>query len=995
MKFNLKTDNYRNFSVFKDNVLQPRAYFIPFNSENEIASTNIKTERYSSSMVTVLSGDWGFRYFSKVSDMPDEIDTDNFEFDTVKVPSTWQHTGYEPPYYLNTRYQFKPKPPHIPADCPVGIYYKQIDVDDMDANYVITFLGVAGALDLFVNGKYVGYSEGSHNTSEFELNEFLVSGKNEIFVVNHKWSNGTYLEAQDMFRCNGIFRDVLLTKTGNNSIYDFEAKTSINDDLTYNLSVVPALKLTDDCTFTATLIDNGEVVASKSVNVSSTQIDKIDFDSLAVKEWNAEIPNLYDLVLTLSCKGEVVEIIRRPIGFKDIKIKGNVFTFNRQIIKLLGVNHHDTNSKTGYVMTIDDMEKDIQIFKDYNVNCVRTSHYPPDPAFLDLCDAYGIYVVDEADIETHGCETEYHRPGACSHNSKWAEHYWDRVYRMFQRDKNHPSITMWSLGNEAHGFKNQDYCYNNLKQLTPIPIHYEAVCRTRRWAYDVVSQMYPWHNRVRKIAAGKGLPKKYYTKPYYMCEYAHAMGLGAGDLEEYVSLFYKADNLMGGCIWEFVDHAIYHENGEFKYTYGGDHGELKHDSNFCVDGLFFPDRTPHAGAIQMKYCYRPVRASKEGKGEYAFFNHQYFANAEFTVKWQTLKHGGEVVGEGAFDINIKPQDTHKVSVNTNDADVVIFAYYNGEFEVAKEQFVLNNKVAKVKRESKATPVVRESQGKLFIGFDNGEIIFNTNTGFIESYIKNGVQFLNKAPFANFTGIGTDIYRAPIDNDMYLKKVWSRLKMETENFVLCHKKPYKTDDNCIVLENIYKIRTVATKNLCKVKIEYKIYNDGSIKVEQECISSKNIMYAPRFGAMFEMPKQFDNVKYYGLGDRENTSDFKEHAMFGTYSMKVDQMREAFIKPQESSMRCDVHYAEITNGDGIGLRIDAIDKPFTLSADHYIPQQCAKAMHQEELKICDTTCIHIDGYMLGAGSNACGPVPGGDHKVNSLKGQEIEFLITPIV
>ena len=282
-------------------------------------------------------------------------------------------------------------------------------------------------------------------------------------------------------------------------------------------------------------------------------------------------------------------------------------------------------------MSVEDMELDVSLVKQYNANCIRTSHYPPDPTFLDLCDEYGIYVIDEADIETHGCETELHRPGACSHNKDWQQHYWDRVYRMYARDKNHPSITMWSLGNESHGYLNQDYCYDALKKLSTLPIHYEGVCRTPRFAYDVISHMYAWPIMCEKIAKGK-LPK-YRKKPFFLCEYAHAMGVGAGELERYVKCFYSSENMLGGCIWEFADHAVYHENEKVKYTYGGDHGEEKHDGNFCMDGLFFPDRTPHSGAKQMKNCYRPVRCRKIADNRYQFFNHNYFENAALSVKY--------------------------------------------------------------------------------------------------------------------------------------------------------------------------------------------------------------------------------------------------------------------------------------------------------------------------------------------------------------------------
>lgn len=1000
MKFQLKTDNYKTFEIFKDNVLQPRAYFIPFENPKEAVKSDIRTERYSSSMVTVLSGQWNFKYFPAVSSMPDEIDTDDFEFDKVFVPSVWQTTGYEKPCYVNARYEFKPAPPNIPADCSVGVYHKSFYLDDADGNFILTFLGVAGACDVFVNGKYVGYSEGSHNTAEFEINAFVEKGNNELVVVNHKWCNGTYLECQDMFRNNGIFRDVLLTKTGNNSIYDFEVKTKFNNDFTYSLDVLPSLKLTDECEFSAALIYNGEAVCTKSVNVSARNIEKISFASLDVKPWSAETPNLYDLVLTLSKAGKMLEIVRRPVGFKHIKIHGNIFTFNGKGIKLLGVNHHDTHPVTGYAMTIDDMEQDVKIFKEYNINCVRTSHYPPDPAFLDLCDAYGIYVVDEADIETHGCETELHRRGACSHNSAWQGHYWDRVYRMYQRDKNHPSITMWSLGNEAHGYKNQDYCYNELKTLTDIPIHYEGVCRTRRWAYDVVSQMYTWLSRVEKIAKGSGLPKKYYNKPFFLCEYAHAMGLGAGDLERYVAYFHSADNMMGGCIWEFADHAIYHENAKYAYTYGGDHGEWKHDGNFCVDGLFFPDRTPHAGALQMKNCYRPVRAAAKSAHSFEFKNYNYFADVNYTIKWKAFDDSGKAE-TGEFKINIEPQKKQVVELDLPEAyEAIVFTYYDAnDFEIASEQIEVAADVKAVFPFENTVPEVSISENKLFIKLDNGQIIYNNNTGEIESYVINDHEFVNNAPFGIMSGFGASIYRAPIDNDMYINEAWKKKRLDTESISLANKKNisqsyrFDSNDHALVISNMYVLSTMKCSNLLKFEMEYRIYSNGCIAVSSKVLKSKKINFFPRFALTFEMPSAYDNVEYFGNGDKPNTDDFKEHAMLGVYRCKVDDMREKYIKPQEASMRTGVRYAKVTDDNGAGLVFAAQNMPFVFSADHFTSQQCAKAKHQEDLKICDTTYLHFDSYMLGAGSNACGPKPEKEYRKSSLQGEEISILIYP--
>jgi beta-galactosidase len=792
---------------------------------------------------------------------------------------------------------------------------------------------------------------------------------------------------------------VLLYKTGDNSIYDFEVKSSCSvadEKRVYDLKIIPALKIVDECELTAFIYDDGKLLTSHSVNQSPDMLQSINFEKLDVKQWSAENPYLYDLILVLSKGDEILEVVRKEIGFKFIEIVGNVFYFNDKPIKLLGVNHHDTNPKTGYVLTVDEMERDIRLVKEYNGNCIRTSHYPPDPTFLDLCDEYGIYVVDEADIETHGCQTEYHRAGACSHNPQWKGHYWDRVYRMFERDKNHPSITMWSLGNEAHGYSNQDYCYDELKKLTDIPIHYEAVCRTKRWAYDVLSQMYTFPGVCEKIAKGSGLPKKYYNKPFYLCEYAHAMGVGAGELERYVKCFYSADNMLGGCIWEFVDHAIYHSDGDYEYTYGGDHGELKHDSNFCVDGLFYPDRTPHSGALQMKNCYRPVRATKNGITSYSFFNYQYFENAVLDVKYDVLENGVAIVS-GEFGLNIKPHTKENISIdkfeyNKKENTVIQFSYYRGEQLVAQEEIQLSAGELDEKLNVAAPPDIQKSEKRIFITLDNGTMIFNLSSGFIDSYTYKGSEMINQTPFSDFKGIGMQFYRAPLDNDMYINIVWKKYRLDAQSTFVKNCK-YCVKDDCVEITGTIKVKTPIKFSIATVKMTLSVYRNGTIKADYKCINQGLVKMVPRYGIQLEMPKAFSNVKYFGLGPNVNLPDFKAHALTGIYSTSVDDMRENYIKPQESATRCETRFAEVTNEQGIGLRFEAVNKPFVFSANPFTPQTCAKARHREDLPN-STTCINIDSEVLGAGSNSCGPIPSKEYRLGSLKGKELTFVIKPI-
>ncbi len=975
MLYNFKRDNYKTLSIFKDNVLPPRSYFIPFSSYDELCKTNIRNERYSSSKVTVLNGEWKFKYFEKRSSMPDEIDSTSFDFDTIYVPSMWQYTGYEKPYYINARYPFEVNPPYFPEDCPVAIYLKDFYIQNKKKTYYLSFLGLAGSLDLFVNGEYIGYSEGSHNTAEFDISNALEAGNNTIAAVVHKWCNGTYLECQDMFRNNGIFRDVLLLEQDDSFIYDIKTNTVYNHNGTYNLDVEVELIGTGNLTVS---------IDGKSKQTFADTTARICFENLAVTEWNAEKPYLYDLIIQFNN-----DVVRKRIGFKHIVIKGNTYYFNNQKIKLLGVNHHDTNPKTGYYMTVENMEKDIRIIKEYNMNCVRTSHYPPDPTFLDLCDEYGLYVVDEADIECHGVARTVGLSGACSDNKEWQQHYWDRTYRMYARDKNHPCIVMWSLGNESHGILNHDYCYKRLKELTGIPIHYEGASRVDRWAYDIISQMYPPQDLVKKVAKGKGAEEKFYGKPYFLCEYAHAMGVGAGETDEYVKSFLKADNILGGCVWEFADHAVYHQDGKYKYTYGGDHNEEVHDGNFCIDGLFFPDRKPHAGALQIKNCYRPIRAKLLNGNKIRFQCINYFESEAVTVKWKALSIENEESGE--FELTIAPQQSKAISLNIKKPyDAIVLRYYKNGKETASEQLTLDTTL-KAFSPTNISPVIKHSENRTIIEFDKGEVIWDSDAGQIVSYKLNDCEFMNQSPLGNI-GFNISLFRAPLDNDRnYIE--WNKYMLHTECMQLLSSNIVQTE-NAVVIESNYALSTISVKNLIKAKITYTIFGNGCIQANVLCTDSKRIVHCPRFALTFEMNREFDTVEYFGLGERESLADFKEHAMLGKYKCKVCDLSEKYIKPQESSMRYDTRYFDIVNKNGIGLEFTAQGKTFSFSADHFTSYQCAKAKHQEDLDSFNTTVIHIDSYMLGTGSNSCGPMPSKKYVKNNLKGEKLQFIIKPL-
>lgn len=984
MEYRLNNENYRDFGVFEINKLKPRAYAIPFASVKKLKATDCLTERYKSDKVRVLSGEWDFKYYEKQSIVPVHFFTDRVQFSKVKVPSTWQRTGYEEPCYLNTRYEFKLMPPELPDDVPVGIYRKFFDIDSTDKRYVISFLGVVSCLDLYLNGEFVGYSEGAHNTAEFDISELVVKGENELVAVVHKWSTGTYLECQDMFRENGIFRDVLLYEYDSTYINDFEYHTEFVGGANYDLTVcVKTLGDYKDCQIRFELFDGKKCIISDE----RPAFDDVDFEykALSVKEWSAEVPNVYEAYLTLIRNGEVLSVTRTFIGFKHIDIVGEVFRFNKMPIKFKGVNHHDTNPKYGYVMSADDIKLDLTLMKQLNVNAIRTSHYPPDPMLLTLADIMGFYVVDEADIETHGTGSigpdSIYKPNLISHDVKWADRYVDRVARMYYRDRNHPCITMWSLGNEAGGYKNQDICYMFLNGICPeIPVHYEGVVRTKRFAFDVISEMYTSIPNIEKT--GKHTRgKKYIGKPFFLCEYCHAMGVGPGCLEDYWQVIYKHENLMGGCIWEWADHAVWHDISDDKckykneYTYGGDHGEKMHDGNFCVDGLMYPDRTPHTGALEMKAVYRPVRCEKLRDGLYKFINTDFFRSTDYmTIKWSVMKNGEEIKS-GEIDKPILPNNCiySNIEVDTADnADYYLNFYYVDKtgFEIAKEQLLLKAYKAHngVRNDGKVT--VLETSDSVGISYDDGKIVFSKQTGEMLSYSAKDVELINPSPADGFRGFLPNIYRAPIDNDSHgATTKWNAKALEKAKPEFAGIFVKKGGSYAQVIVDFDFISD--KKALYHSSIIHTVYSDGTLEIipvlNRNRHSDRDI---PRFGVTVELGGQFSNVEYYGRGPEENVCDFNRHSMVGKFMTTVKALHENYILPQDNGNHGGVRYLKLTDAKSKGIEIDGHDR-FSFSAHDYTQRNLIEAKHREDIRHEDTVFLSVDGFYRGVGTNSCGP------------------------
>ena len=998
MKYQIKRLHINNFDIYEDNKLAPRSYFIPYGKKSKLLQQSVSTERYSSDIVTVLSGEWKFKYFERISRLPGNIDTEKMNFDTVQVPSTWQRTGYQNPCYLNTRYEFPMTLPVVPDEMSVGVYCKNFKIKKENSHPVITFLGVCSSLTLYVNGKYVGYSEGSHNSAEFELDGFVKKGDNELLAVVSRWCNGTYLECQDMFRENGIFRDVYITENPESYIFDFDVKT-VKKDAGYGLTVsVKSIGVADgkNC-IAAELLKDGKSIAKIKKNAEIKTL--FDFGELNVKEWSAETPELYDLVISLTDGDKALEYIRERIGFKTVRIDGEKFLFNEKLIKFKGVNHHDTHEKTGYVMNADDLLKDVKLMKEFNVNAVRTSHYPPDPMFIRMCDEYGLYVIDEADIETHGTQVDLDlkftaKPNIISNDKVWLPRMKDRVERLYYRDKNHPSITMWSLGNESGGWKNQDKCYEMLKKLSDIPVHYEGVIRTPRGSYDVISEMYQHPYIVKKIGEHK-FSKRYKNKPYYLCEYCHAMGVGPGALEDYWKIIYAHDNLTGGCIWEWADHSVYDETAKYKYTNGGDHGEQYHDDNFCVDGLFYPDRTPHTGAYEMREVYRPIRSERMGSNDYIFKNTNAFLSADiYDVKFELLKNG-EVVEEGDISLKAAAGESEKVTIpytpidDKNDWHInFLYTDKNGNY-IAKEQIALHEVIVEPqKAEGKVT--YEDKKDNLVIKFDGGEVIFSNKNGAMLSYKLDGKELLGG--YKGFTG---NVYRAYLDNDRNIVKGWKKSGYD-KLVPVCKIDDVKEKDGAIEVEceGVLKFND---KDVFETEIKYLIYADGTIKVKTEL---ERIGFAfgkidiPRFGLNVLLDKTLDNVKYYGLGDKENLPDFDAQSTVGIYSAKVEELNVDYIKPQDNGNHGKTRYVSFTDEEGKGISIVNCKKYFSFSAHNYTEETICNSKHIEDIKNDGVVSVNIDGFIRGTGTNSCGPDTLSPYKIDFKKELEFSFYIVPV-
>ncbi len=977
MQYQLNPDNYCTFEIFGVNKLPGRSYFIPYPDRAEADAVSPKEKRYRSEKVLCLNGDWDFRFYPRPVELPAVLDTDQVDFVSIDVPSCWQFRGYDRPFYVNIRYQFPYKPPVIPTTEKVGkvfswlgvdqklsyrrkdpgeeynfvgVYRKKLTVADPEKRHVISFLGVASCLDLYLNGEFIGYSEGAHNTAEFDLTGHLHAGENELLAVVHRWCNGTYLESQDMFRNNGIFRDVLLRISEPTDIADIDAVHEKTGS-TYSLTLTAKVYEDTDVTFTL----EGHGIRRTCTVPSEGGSARAEFPDLDVIEWSAEDPVLYSVYYeTPTC------CVKEKLGFKTVEIKdAEHFLVNGRKIKFHGVNHHDTSPKNGYTLTPDEIERDVLLCKEFNIDTIRTSHYPPDPLLLELADEYGIYIVDENDLETHGTFAMQFPPtyNSISHDPKWRAHYMDRIERLYLRDRIHAntSIVMWSLGNEAGGYSNTDAMYDYLKAHSALPVHYESAVHCRRIAYDVGSEMYPSVQMVHDVGVHKRKQKPLNDRPYFLCEYAHAMGVGPGNTEAYWQEIYRYDNLIGGCVWEMVDHAVLHEDGS--YTYGGDHGEWEHDSNFCVDGLFYPDRTPSAGAKIIRFIYRPIRVSHVQDSTFELFNTTAFSDGtryELTFSWndgseKTVRCGVKPLSRARIRIPAGQEVDGTLSVIVTCRDLRTDAV------VSEEQIVIRQTVPDRQGVTALPEGCRVENGRFTLTLPGGKTLTSADPA-------------------------TILYRAATDNDTNVSFA------ETM-------KPYLAQSEKLIsqeqTENGWKVVTEVKNKKARFRVTdlYEGTKDGILVTSRlHCVSGGGIV--PRFGKTFFLDESFDEVTYTGRTG-ESYCDMKEQFPIRTVSCRVADMTEPNIRPQESGNRCDCTDAAVSDGETV-VRFTAVAAPYELGIKPYTDKALAAMKHQSD-EIRTGTYVTIQAFQQGIGTGACGPEIMPEFQYPAKQDYELKFLI----
>ena len=982
---------YENLSVLHENTMPVRAYYIPASGRMD----NLVERREKSDRMQLLNGTWKFQYFNSIYDIQDSFFEKNYDtenFDEIQVPSVWQMAGYDTHQYTNIRYPFPFDPPYVPQDIPCGAYVHTFEYsrDEKAPKSFLNFEGVDSCFYVWINGSYIGYSQVSHMTSEFDVTDVLQDGTNTVAVLVMKWCDGSYLEDQDKFRMSGIFRDVYILKRPKQAISDYHIKTRIEDMLA---KVEIEMKFYSPLNVKISIEDrNGAVVALGSIAEEGTAVLEIASPEL----WNTENPYLYKLILETEN-----EVIVDHIALRKIEIKDQVIYLNGQKIKFRGVNRHDSDPVTGFTINPEQITTDLTLMKQHNFNAIRSSHYPNAPFFYEMCDKYGFMVIDEADIEAHGPfmiyrkeDTDYNRfkrwNEKIADDPVWEEAIVDRVKLMVERDKNRFCIVMWSMGNESAYGCNFEKALEWTKNFDPDRITQYESARYRNYDetydysnLDVYSRMYPALSEIQEYLDKDG------SKPFLLVEYCHSMGNGPGDFEDYFQMIQNNDKMCGGFVWEWCDHAIAHgtaENGKTIYAYGGDHGEEIHDGNFCMDGLVYPDRTVHTGLLEYKNVYRPVRVVSYDKesGELVLHNYMDFDDLKDYVKISyELTQDGLVISKGILpEFSVAPHGEGKTNLKINVPEngkcyLKLIYHLKKELPLLDEDHILGFDEIEVSKEDTKCKLAEKWIPKTVV---DSELQVNENDTQIHIKGREFAYTIDKrtALFTEMKFAGREylnhpmelnIWRAPTDNDMYIKSEWKKAHYDK-----AYTRAYTTEvvqgKHGVKITSHASVVAETVQKILDVTITWKIEAAGKIDADIAVTKDDEFPDLPRFGVRMFLDKKLSAVRYFGMGPQESYCDKHQAASHGLYQANVDDLHEDYIRPQENGSHYDCEYVELNNSR-YGIVVSA-ENAFSFNASYYTQEELEKKTHNYELTESDSVVFCVDYALNGIGSNSCGPV-----------------------
>ncbi|KGM45967.1 beta-galactosidase subunit alpha [Neobacillus niacini] len=1034
-----KKNDWENITVLQKGRLPERAYFLSFSDE----SSALTYDRGNSQGFKLLNGKWKFHYAENPALAPENFYQDYFDvsdWDELVVPSHWQLNGYGKPHYTNVVYPFSVNPPYVPTENPTGSYRRNFYIPALwlQEKIILHFEGVDSAFHVWVNGQEVGYSQGSRIPAEFDITPYIHEGENTLAVRVYQWSDGTYLEDQDMWWLSGIFRDVYLVAKPRVHIQDFFVTTNLDEQYQHaTLSINTVIE-----NGTSQVVENyqleyrllnqdGAFVTgnSQEVHLPSNQLISVNIDIPVEnpEKWSAEHPYLYHLLIALKdAAGNRIEVIPNKTGFRSIELKDGVLLINGEAIKFKGVNRHDSHPDLGRAVPLEAMEKDVILMKQHNINAVRTAHYPNDPRFYDLCDVYGLYVIDEADLETHGFEHSGNAllgnnpdwvkansdRGKLSDDPEWEEAYIDRAKRMVARDKNHPSVIMWSLGNESGFGCNHEAMGKWIKENDPTRlVHYEGEVRSIMMqdddnpkrdpaVSDVHTTMYTSIEIMEQLGQRTDL-----NKPHILCEYIHAMGNGPGGIKEYWDLFYQYKRLQGGFVWEWCDHGIrqFTEEGEEYYAYGGDFGDKPNDYNFVVDGLVMPDRTPSPGLIEFKKVIEPVHVEAVDlkTGNVQIRNrYDFISLAHLNLSW-SIEADGKIIDQGVRPApDVAPGETMTLTIPYKLPELIqpdtdywlnlqftlgadtLWAKTGHEIAWAQFELPVTSSVEREVADSLHQNLdCQEWNNKLLVQGEEFQVEFDLVYGKLNSWSYRGVNLLEEGP-------KLQLWRALIDNDHRSAADWKRYGLHWLQHRVNSVEWQQTAGDKVVITSSVRIAPPILAWGINVTYTYTIHSNGELSIDVKgSPEGKGPETYPRLGLQMKLPVALDAVSWYGRGPGEAYSDSREANRVGVYAKKVEELYTPYIFPQENGNRHEVRWVSLTNAGGIGF-VAAGEPMLDFSAHYYTTENMDQAQHTYDLIKQDFITLNLDHQQHGLGSASCGPDVTEPYR---LKHQEFQFAV----